>query len=135
MIFPFLAIAFNIKKMCAKMIKEGMNWLMKLFYKLQLLFLDVWEQTIKEVSKISQLKKMNRFLVNEKRRCIALHTPHRDSCVLDADKLQAGQNPSSAGKGQDDFIRESDSIKLHDKNGRTYSRRPTSEARGRYGCI
>ena len=33
-IFSFLAIAFNIKKMCAKMIKEGMNWLMKLFYKL-----------------------------------------------------------------------------------------------------
>ena len=60
--FSFLAIAFNIKKMCAKMIKEGMNWLMKLFYKLTLLFLDVGNKQIKEVSKISQLKKMNRFL-------------------------------------------------------------------------
>ena len=44
------------------MIKEGMNWLMKLFYSLQLLFLDVGNKQIKEVSKISQLKKMNRFL-------------------------------------------------------------------------
>ena len=25
--FAFFAIAFNIKKMCAKMTKEGMDWL------------------------------------------------------------------------------------------------------------
>ena len=43
--FSFLAIAFNIKKMCAKMIKEGMNWLMKLFYKLTTAIFRCWEQT------------------------------------------------------------------------------------------
>ncbi|MEY8686813.1 IS1182 family transposase [Bacteroides sp. AN502(2024)] len=32
--FAFLAIAFNIKKMCAKMRKEGIDWMIKLFYKL-----------------------------------------------------------------------------------------------------
>ncbi|WP_373825933.1 IS1182 family transposase [Bacteroides heparinolyticus] len=32
--FSFLAIAFNIKKMCAKMTKEGMDWLIRLFYEL-----------------------------------------------------------------------------------------------------
>ena len=32
--FAFLAIAFNIKKMCAKLTKEGMNWLIRLFYEL-----------------------------------------------------------------------------------------------------
>ena len=41
--FSFLAIAFNIKKMCAKMIKEGMNWLMKLFYKLTTAVFRCWE--------------------------------------------------------------------------------------------
>ena len=30
--FSFLAIAFNIKKMCAKMRKAGTDWLIKLFY-------------------------------------------------------------------------------------------------------
>ena len=30
--FSFFAIAFNIKKMCAKMKEEGINWLIKLFY-------------------------------------------------------------------------------------------------------
>ena len=30
--FSFLAIASNIKKMCAKIRKEGMDWLIKLFY-------------------------------------------------------------------------------------------------------
>ena len=39
------------------MIKEGMNWLMKLFYKLTTAILDVGNKQIKEVSKISQLKK------------------------------------------------------------------------------
>ena len=32
--FFFLAIAFNIKKICAKMAKEGMDWLTGLFYEL-----------------------------------------------------------------------------------------------------
>lgn len=32
--FSFFAIAFNIKKMCAKMRKEGIDWLIKLFYDL-----------------------------------------------------------------------------------------------------
>ena len=32
--FSFLAIAFNIKKLCAKMRKEGIDWLIKLFYEL-----------------------------------------------------------------------------------------------------
>ena len=30
----FFAIAFNIKKMCAKMTKEGVDWLIRLFYEL-----------------------------------------------------------------------------------------------------
>ena len=30
--FAFLAVAFNIKKMCAKMRKEGMDWLIRRFY-------------------------------------------------------------------------------------------------------
>ena len=30
--FAFFAIAFNIKKMCAKMAKEGMDWLIRRFY-------------------------------------------------------------------------------------------------------
>ena len=32
--FAFFAIAFNIKKICAKMAKEGMDWLIRLFYEL-----------------------------------------------------------------------------------------------------
>uniref|UniRef100_UPI00319E2679 transposase n=1 Tax=Parabacteroides merdae TaxID=46503 RepID=UPI00319E2679 len=32
--FSFFAIAFNIKKICAKMAKEGMDWLTGLFYEL-----------------------------------------------------------------------------------------------------
>ena len=32
--FAFFAIAFNIKKMCAKMTKEGVDWLIRLFYEL-----------------------------------------------------------------------------------------------------
>lgn len=32
--FTFFAIAFNIKKICAKMAKEGMDWLTGLFYEL-----------------------------------------------------------------------------------------------------
>ena len=32
--FSFFAIIFNIKKMCARMRKEGINWLMKSFYDL-----------------------------------------------------------------------------------------------------
>ena len=32
--FSFFAIAFNIKKMCAKMTKEGMDWLIRPFYEL-----------------------------------------------------------------------------------------------------
>ena len=32
--FSFLAIAFNIKKMCAIMAKAGMDWLITLFYEL-----------------------------------------------------------------------------------------------------
>ena len=36
--FAFLAIAFNIKKMCAIMTKTGMDWLIKLFYGLTAAF-------------------------------------------------------------------------------------------------
>ncbi|EOI4267982.1 transposase, partial [Campylobacter jejuni] len=32
--FAFFAIAFNIKKMCAKITKEGMDWLIRPFYEL-----------------------------------------------------------------------------------------------------
>ena len=41
--FAFLAIAFNIKKMCAKLTKEGMNWLIRLFYKLTTAVFRCWE--------------------------------------------------------------------------------------------
>ena len=36
--FSFLAIAFNIKKLCAKMRKEGIDWLIKLFCELTAAF-------------------------------------------------------------------------------------------------
>ena len=32
--FSFFAIAFNIKKMCVKVTKEGMDWLIRPFYEL-----------------------------------------------------------------------------------------------------
>ena len=41
--FAFLAIAFNIKKMCAKLTKEGMNWLIRLFYELTTAVFRCWE--------------------------------------------------------------------------------------------
>ena len=41
--FAFLAIAFNIKKMCAKLTKEGMNWLIRLFYELINAVFRYWE--------------------------------------------------------------------------------------------
>ena len=39
--FAFFAIAFNIKKMCAKMTKEGMDGWLDRFMSLQLFYLDV----------------------------------------------------------------------------------------------
>lgn len=42
--FSFLAIAFNIKKMCTKMNKEGINWLIKHLYDLIIALLSYWEQ-------------------------------------------------------------------------------------------
>ncbi|WP_394287336.1 transposase, partial [Bacteroides pyogenes] len=41
--FSFLAIAFNIKKMCAKMTKEGMDWLIRLFYELTAALFKCWK--------------------------------------------------------------------------------------------
>ena len=41
--FAFFAIAFNIKKMCAKMTKEGMEWVIKLFYGLAAALFGYWE--------------------------------------------------------------------------------------------
>ena len=41
--FAFFAIAFNIKKMCAKMAKEGMDWLIRLFYELTTAVFRCWE--------------------------------------------------------------------------------------------
>ena len=38
--FAFLAIAFNIKKDVCKTDKKGMNWLIRLFYKLLTAVLD-----------------------------------------------------------------------------------------------
>ena len=40
--FAFLAIAFNIKKMCAKLTKEGMNWLIGWFYELTVALFRCW---------------------------------------------------------------------------------------------
>ena len=45
--FSFLAIAFNIKKMCTKMRKEGMDRLIKLFYDLATAILG-WLERIYE---------------------------------------------------------------------------------------
>ena len=42
--FSFLAIAFNIKKMCTKMNKEGINWPIKHLYGLITDHLSYWEQ-------------------------------------------------------------------------------------------
>ena len=41
--FAFFAIAFNIKKICAKMAKEGMDWLTGLFYELTVAIFRCWE--------------------------------------------------------------------------------------------
>ena len=40
--FAFLAIAFNIKKMCAKLTKESMNWLIGWFYELTVALFRCW---------------------------------------------------------------------------------------------
>ena len=40
--FSFFAIAFNIKKMCAKMAKEGMDGLIRLFYELTVAIFRCW---------------------------------------------------------------------------------------------
>ena len=40
--FAFLAIAFNIKKMCAKLTKEGTNWLIGWFYELTVALFKCW---------------------------------------------------------------------------------------------
>ena len=67
--FSFLAIAFNIKKMCAKMIKEGMNWLMKLFYKLTTAIFRCWEQTNqRSIQNIAAQKNEPIVIVNEKKK-------------------------------------------------------------------
>lgn len=44
--FFFFAIAFNIKKMCAKMTKEGIDRLIKLFYELATALFRCWEHVI-----------------------------------------------------------------------------------------
>ena len=41
--FAFFAIAFNIKKMCVKMAKEGMDWLIRLFDELTTAVFRCWE--------------------------------------------------------------------------------------------
>lgn len=43
--FALFAIAFNIKKMCIKMIKEGINGLINLFYDLIVALFSCWENT------------------------------------------------------------------------------------------
>ena len=55
-------IAFNIKKMCTKLTKKGMNWLIRLFYELTTAVLDAGTHKSKKSSKDRSLKKMNRFV-------------------------------------------------------------------------
>ncbi|MDR3944610.1 MAG: transposase, partial [Phocaeicola sp.] len=56
--FAFFAVAFNIKKMCAKMTKEGMNWLMRLFYELTTAVTRCWEHiNQKNLRKITAKRK------------------------------------------------------------------------------
>ena len=56
--FSFLAIAFNIKKMCTKMNKEGINWPIKHLYGLITTHLSYWEQNIEIIFRISLLEKV-----------------------------------------------------------------------------
>ena len=56
--FAFFAIAFNIKKMCAKMAKEGIDWLIKRFYELTVAIFRCCEH----ISKYCSLKKMHRVV-------------------------------------------------------------------------
>ena len=51
--FAFFAVAFNIKKMCAKMAKEGIDWLIKRFYELTVAIFRCCEH----ISKYCSLKK------------------------------------------------------------------------------
>ena len=56
--FAFFAVAFNIKKMCAKMAKEGIDWLIKRFYELTVAIFRCCEH----ISKYCSLKKMHRVV-------------------------------------------------------------------------
>lgn len=42
--FFFFAIAFNIKQMCAKMNKKGINWLIEHLYAPIIAYLSYWKQ-------------------------------------------------------------------------------------------
>ena len=64
--FSFLAIAFNIKKMCTKMNKEGINWPIKHLYGLITTHLSYWEQNIEIIFRISLLEKVNNALIVDK---------------------------------------------------------------------
>ena len=73
--FAFFAIAFNIKKMCAKMAKEGMDWLIRLFYELTVAIFRCCEHiNQRKPQNIAALKNEPIFIVNEKRRRIAYMT-------------------------------------------------------------
>ncbi len=64
--FSFLAIAFNIKKMCAIMTKAGMDWLIKLFYELTAAFFkcrETHQSRIFKIFKISLLEDIEHFLL------------------------------------------------------------------------
>ena len=69
--FAFFTIAFNIKKMCAKMTTEGMDWLIRLFYEFTVTVFRCWKHIAKEIFKRSQLKENELLcIVISKKRCI-----------------------------------------------------------------
>ena len=60
--FAFFAIAFNIKKMCAKMTKEGVDWLIRLFYELTAAVFRCREHINQRNPQKSQLKEISQLL-------------------------------------------------------------------------
>ena len=67
--FAFFAIAFNIKKMCAKMTKEGMDWLIRPFYELTVVLFRCCEHiNQRNPQNIAVKKNESIFIVNEKKK-------------------------------------------------------------------
>ena len=80
--FSFLAIAFNIKKMCTKMNKEGISWPIKHLYGLITTHLSYWEQNIEIIFRISLLEKVNNALIVDKEKRVNRVLRHTLFCYF-----------------------------------------------------